>query len=57
MEAFYVILGLAIMYLSVHGFILHFTGGAYSTRTGYEKFVTIASGVANALMLLAVMNG
>lgn len=51
----YFAIGCAILYFMMHGFILHFTAGAYSTRTAYEKFVTISSGMTGVMLLLAQM--
>lgn len=42
MDVLYVLLGLFIIYVSVHFFVIQFTT-SWKLRTPYEKFLTIAT--------------
>lgn len=56
MELFFILLGLGIIYVLIHGFILNFTEGKFTERTGYSKLLTITQFVVVILMLLAMMS-
>ena len=51
MDALYIILGLFIMYVSAHFFVVQFSK-TWKQRTSYEKFLTIATLVSVILIFM-----
>lgn len=47
---FYILIGFAIIYGMVHFYVVQFTK-TWSQRSVYERFLTVASAVALALMI------
>lgn len=55
MELFFMLFGLVMIYVLIHGFVINFTEGKFTERTGYSRFLTIAQFVVVVLMMLALM--
>jgi len=55
MEAFYVVLGSAIIYATIHACVLSFKKD-WKKRTSYEKFISIAGWVCVGLLFIGIMS-